>query len=151
MEKEQTLEFIKLVHHTYNTGLARKDEPDIARAWHMYIQDLPYEDVLPAFIELSMESQFMPKPMDVRKAAKDRGTKIPKPELPNLAWATFQTLIKNANNGNHTPIPIHECLQLCLKRLGDTAYTMHDQYDKKRFEAVYEECVREYEKEKYKI
>ena len=151
MEKEQALEFIKIVHNVYSQALPRKDEADVARAWYPYIKDIEFDDAHAAFLDLSMESQFMPKPMDIRKAAIDRRTKIPKPELPNLAWATFQTLIKNANNGNHTPIPIHECLQLCLKRLGDTAYTMHSQYDQKRFEAVYEECVREYERSKYKI
>jgi hypothetical protein len=151
MTKDEALELIRIVHYTYNQTLIRKDEIEIGKAWYPYLKDLELEETRLAFIDLSMESNYQPKPMDIRKATINARTKVPKPPLPNIAWATFQSLIKNANNGAHTPIEVHECLRKTLDSLGDTAYTMNDQYDKKRFEAVYEEAVLQYERNLYKV
>jgi hypothetical protein len=149
MTKEEALELIRVVYHTYNQVLVRRDEPDIGRAWYPYLQDIEYEEAHKAFLTISMESEYMPKVMDIRRAAINTRTNVPPPPLPNLAWATFLTLIKNANNGMHNPIEIHECLRETIAGLGDAAYTMHNQYDQKRFEAVYEECVRQYNRKQY--
>ena len=151
MTKEECLELVRLTHHTYDRTLIRKDELEIGSAWYPYVKDFELEDAKKAFIDLSMQSEYMPKVMELRKALINTRTKVTPPPLPHIAWATFLTLISNANSGMHTPIDVHECLQKTMNALGDAKYSMNAQYDQKRFEAVYEDAVRKYERDLYKI
>lgn len=151
MTPDQTLELLTTVYTTYNQEWAKRDEPRLTKVWHAYFKDLEYELTLKAFIDLSMESKFMPTPMDIRKASINTSTEIPPPPLPNLAWATFQTIIKSANNGTHTNTPMHECLKNAMLSLGDAIYTYNNQFDQKKFEAVYIAEVAKFERQKFRM
>lgn len=151
MTKHELIEIVNQIYAAYNQTLYEQDKKPTYSAWYALLEDLEYDAVWNAFINLAVYEKFMPRPGDVRRATIDAQTKVP-PHLDGYsAWGIFVTLQKNAHYGTQTEIPVPEALLKTLERLGSAVYEMHTNGDREVFLRTYEAVVRELDQHKYKI
>lgn len=151
MTKSELEELAYQVFASYNQVLYDADKKVVLRAWFDILHDIPYDGGKRAFLDIAATSSFMPKPGDIRRAYIDRHTIMPKLLLPQIAWGILLRVVKEANSGSPTKVPMPEEVSRTIQLLGDSVWGYHTNGDRTEFYKVYETVLAEMQKQKYEI
>lgn len=125
----------------------RAHSPEMTAAWKPFLIDLDATAVRDAVDSIMVRGdRFLPTVGEVRRIAL-----VPQnqPPAPLVAWNQFQTRLRAATSGV-VLTPVHDLVLEAMRRIGGGA-GMHTNGDRDAFLAVYEEVVREWEAERFKV
>ena len=147
MSPEELNQFIKTVFYTYDRALVPKELTEYAKAWGPYIKEFDYEYCQQLLPNICLGKEYPPRPWEIRIAILNDANKITPPPVPQQAWAQYQSIMADINNGAPPTIRVHEVLGATMAAMGGMA--MNSNFDAKRFEALYEAKYNEWLKKTY--
>jgi hypothetical protein len=125
----------------------RQPSPDMAAAWKPFLADLDAVAVRDAIDTIMVRGErYLPTVGEVRRMALEPRNA---PPAPLVAWNQFQTRLRAATSGLAIPT-VHELVLEAMRRIGVGA-GMHTNGDRDAFMAVYDDVVRQWEAEKFKV
>lgn len=149
MVEAEVQQFIKTVFYTYDRALLPKELAEYAKAWGPYIRDFDYTLAQQLLPNICMGKEFPPRPWEIRVALINYTKQITPPPTPQQAWAQYQHIMAEINNGTAPNVQVHEVLAGVMVSLGGIG--MNANFDAKRFEALYETKANEWLKKTYAV
>ena len=131
-------EIVDLVEHAnalWNRTPVLSDLKAQRRAWKALLADLDYGAVKTVLNRLNLNTQYLPRPGEVRVAA--LGAQFP---TPLTAWGIYQTLRSAVAHGTSTP-DVPEVLRPFFKSLSGAALGLETNGDRNLFLAEYQKYI----------
>jgi hypothetical protein len=140
-------QFIKTLFFTYDRALVPKDLKEYCSAWSPYIKEFDYSLCQQLLPNICMGREFIPRPWEVRVALINHTKSITPPPSPQQAWAQYQEIMAAVTSGASADIQTHDVLVEVMRALGSAG--MNNQFDAKRFEALYVDKTNQWMKKTY--
>jgi len=150
LNKKELEELVTQIYATYREQIYEVDKKTIFKAWYALLEDLEFEDVMAAFLELATFMEFMPRPGALRRAAIDR--KLGKNEHLDAAaaWSILQEMRKAADTGQFYQGERPRALLDALSLLGGSSADLYTNGDRDTFVKAYNKAVQNLDIEKYR-
>lgn len=149
MTDDELGKFIKTVFYTFDRALVPKELSEYCKAWGPYVKEFDYDLSQQLLPNICLGKEYPPRPWEIRIAILNYTNKITPPPLPQQAWAQYQAIMADINNGAVTNIRVHEVLAATMAALGGVG--MNANFDAKRFESLYEAKCNEWLKKTYAV
>jgi hypothetical protein len=149
MTDAEIQQFIKTVFYTYDRALVPKELQEYAKAWGPYVREFDYNLAQQLLPNICLGREFPPRPWEIRVALINYANKITPPPTAQQAWAQYQQIVADINNGTSPNIRVHEVLAATMAALGSVG--MNSNFDAKRFESLYETKANEWLKATYAV
>lgn len=152
MTKDEMVEIVIQVHATYDRILVPKDLKTTCSAWWDYLGEFEVGVVKKVIPNICMKSEYLPRPMAIRKGVLNYLNKLDPPPIAQEAWAQYMRIMQQVTSGaGGVEYGIHIVLAQTIQALGSGGAQLNGQYDRKQFEAVYDSQLERWEEKAYGI
>jgi hypothetical protein len=152
MTQDEMLEIVIKTHAIYDRMLVPKDAKMTAGAWLEFLSEFDAALVWKVIPNICMKSEYLPRPMEIRRGVINYLNKIDPPPVAPGAWGQYVQIMADATSGSGgREYQIHTVLASTIRALGAGAAQVNGQYDRKMFEAIYDQELEKWRTKTYGI